>query len=207
MVVVVLGASGRTGRLVVHALARTGWTVRAGMRNWRRNVPGRVITDLTADPDALVSAFLGADAVINTSGAACADPGALALVDRDGAIAGIHAAERAGVRRFVQLSAMYADAPDQGDRLVRSILVAKQVSDNVLARSSLVWTIVRAGTLTDEPGTGRVTAAVHLVDGHIPRADIAAVLARTLVEPATENRGFDVHSGDVAIPVALAGLR
>jgi uncharacterized protein YbjT (DUF2867 family) len=210
--VTVLGASGRTGRLVVRALVRWDYQVRAGLRNRRRAeaVAGLgatpIVADLAGDPDELVESFGGSDVVINCAGAADPDPAAVNLIDRDGAIAAIRAAERAGVRRYLQLSAMFADAPDQGDRLVRSILRAKQISDTVLRRSSLVWTVVRAATLTDEPGTGRIAAASHLEAGRIPREDVAAVLLGCLIEPLTENRGFDVRSGDLPVPAALRRL-
>jgi uncharacterized protein YbjT (DUF2867 family) len=210
MVVTVLGASGRTGRHLVRLLVRQGHTVRAGVRNGRRReaVAGLggtpVIADLATDPRELVDAFLGSDAVINVAGAADPAPAAVNMVDRDGAIAAVRAAERAAVTRYVQLSAMFADAPDQGDPLVRSILFAKQISDTVLRRSSLVWTVVRAATLTDEPGTARVQAASHLEAGRVPRQDVAAVLAACLTEPRTENRGFDVRAGDGGLPVAAA---
>jgi uncharacterized protein YbjT (DUF2867 family) len=212
MVVTVLGSSGRTGRLLVRLLVRRGHTVRAGLRNRRREpavaglgaVP--VIADLAVDPAELVDVFTGSDVVVNAAGAADPDPAAVNLIDRDGAVAAIRAAERAAVRRYVQLSAMFADAPDQGDRLVSSILYAKQVSDAALRRSSLVWTVVRAATLTDEPGTGRVEVAGHLAAGRVPRGDVAAVLARCLTEPGTENRGFDVRSGSTPVATALAAL-
>lgn len=212
MVVTVLGASGRTGRHVVRLLVRQGHSVRAGVRNGRRKeaVAGlgatAVIADLCVNPDELVDVFVGSHVVINVAGAADPDPDAVALVDRDGAIAGIRAAERAAVRRYIQLSAQFADAPDQGNRLVRSILYAKQISDNVLRRSSLVWTVVRAGTLTDEPGTGRVTVASHLDAGRVSRQDVAAVITACLREPHTENRGFDMHAGTLPIAAALATL-
>jgi uncharacterized protein YbjT (DUF2867 family) len=212
MVVTVLGSSGRTGRHIVRLLVRQGHAVRAGVRNGRRReaVAGLgaqpVIADLCVDPDELVDVFTGSDVVINAAGAADPDPAAVALVDRDGAMAGVRAAERAAVRRYVQLSAQFADAPDQGDRLVRSILYAKQVSDDVLRRSSLVWTVVRAGTLTDEPPTGRVAVAGHLDAGRVSRQDVAAVITACLKEPRTENRGFDVHNGPLPVPAALAAL-
>jgi uncharacterized protein YbjT (DUF2867 family) len=212
MVVTVLGSSGRTGRHIVRLLVRQGHSVRAGVRNGRRGeavadlgaIP--VIADLCVNPDELVDVLVGSDVVINAAGAADPDPAAVALVDRDGAIAGVRAAERAGVRRYVQLSAQFADAPDQGDRLVRSFLYAKQISDNVLRRSSLVWTVVRAGTLTDEPATGRVAVAGHLDAGRVSRQDVAAVITACLREPRTENRGFDVHAGTSPVPAALASL-
>jgi uncharacterized protein YbjT (DUF2867 family) len=212
VVITVLGATGRTGRHVLRLLTGRGFDVRAGLRNRKRGeaIAGLgatpVVTDLASDPDELVEAFAGSDVVINCAGAADPDPAAVNLIDRDGAIAAIRSAERAGVSRYVQLSAMFADAPDQGDRLVRSILYAKQISDTVLHRSSLVWTVVRAATLTDEPGTGRVTAAGHLDAGRISREDVAAVILGCLAEPLTEHRGFDVRSGDLPVAAALAAL-
>ncbi|MFI7675061.1 NAD(P)H-binding protein [Actinophytocola sp. NPDC049390] len=212
MVVTVLGSSGRTGRHIVRLLVRQGHQVRAGVRDGRRKeaVDGLgatpVVADLCVQPDELVDVFTGSDVVINAAGAADPDPAAVALIDRDGATKAVRAAERAAVRRYVQLSAQFADAPDQGDRLVRSILYAKQVSDAALRRSTLVWTVVRAGTLTDEPGTGRVTIAGHLSAGRVPRQDVAAVIAACLTEPRSENRGFDLHSGRTPVPAALAAL-
>jgi len=212
MVITVLGSSGRTGRHVVRLLARRGHTVRAGLRSHRRfpavagfgAVP--VVADLASDPAELVEVFTGSDVVINCAGAADPDPAAVSLIDRDGAIAAIRSAERAGVRRYLQLSAMFADAPDQGDRLVRSILYAKQVSDSALRRSSLVWTVLRLAVLSDEPGTGRVAAASRLDAGRIPREDVAAVVLGCLGQPRTENLGFDLRSGDLPVAVALANL-
>lgn len=186
--------------------------MRAGLRSRRRfeAVAGLgatpVIADLAVDPAELVDVFTGCDAVINCAGAADPDPDAVSLIDRDGAIGAIRSAERAGVRRYVQVSAMFADAPDQGDPLVRSILAAKQISDTALRRSSLVWTVVRPGILTDEPGTGRIAAAAHLDAGRIPRADVAAAVFGCLIEPRTENRGFDLRSGDLPVAAALANL-
>jgi uncharacterized protein YbjT (DUF2867 family) len=212
MQVTVLGASGRTGIHVVRLLAARGHTVRAGLRSRRRAEVLRdenakpVVADVTADRDVLVEVFKDSDVVITTIGAPDPEPESVNLVDRDGAIAAIRAAEVAGVPRFIQLSAQFADSPDQGDRLVRSILLAKQVSDSVLKKSALTWTIVRPGTLTDGPATGRVKVAGHLEPGRITRRDVAAVLVGVLGEPLTENRGFDVVSGDFPVAPALASL-
>jgi uncharacterized protein YbjT (DUF2867 family) len=212
MQVTVLGATGRTGIHVVRLLAARGHTVRAGLRSRRRAEVLRdenakpVVADVTADRDELVEVFKDSDVVISTIGAPDPEPESVNLVDRDGAIAAIRAAEVAGVPRYIQLSAQFADSPDQGDRLVRSILLAKQISDSVLQKSALIWTIVRPGTLTDGPATGRVKVAGHLEPGRITRRDVAAVLVGVLGEPLTENRGFDVVSGDFPVAPALATL-
>jgi uncharacterized protein YbjT (DUF2867 family) len=212
MLVTVLGAAGRTGIHVVRLLRARGHTVRAGLRSRQRAEELKqlgahpVVADVTADPYDLVEAFAGADVVISAIGAPDPEPASVGLVDRDGAIAAIEAAEKAGVPRYVQLSAQFADSPDQGDRLVRSILLAKQVSDSVLRRSSLNWTIVRPGTLTDDPPSGRVKVARHLEPGRVARQDVAAVLVAALDEPLAENRGFDVVSGEIPVAAALASI-
>jgi uncharacterized protein YbjT (DUF2867 family) len=212
MQVTVLGASGRTGFHVARLLAAKGHTVRAGLRSRRRAEVLQdlrvqpVVADVTADPDELVEAFRGSEVVISAIGAPDPEPASVNLVDRDGAVTAIRAAETAGVARYIQLSAQFADSPDQGDRLVRSILLAKQISDIALRKSALTWTIVRPGTLTDGPATGRVKVAGHLEPGRITRQDVAAVLVGVLQEPLTENQGFDVVSGEFPVAPALAAL-
>ncbi|WP_328645275.1 SDR family oxidoreductase [Amycolatopsis sp. NBC_00348] len=212
MQVTVLGASGRTGFHIARLLAAKGHAVRAGLRSRQRAEVLRdldvepVVADVTADPEDLVEAFLGSDVVIAAIGAPDPEPASVNLVDRDGSVTAIHAAEKAGVARYIQVSAQFADSPDQGDRLVRSILLAKQLSDLALQKSALTWTIVRPGTLTDGPATGRVKVAGHLEPGRVTRLDVAAVVVGVLGEPLTENRGFDVVSGDFPVGPALAAL-
>ena len=52
--------------------------------------------------------------------------------------------------------------------------------EDLLARSGLATTVLRPGSLTDDPGTGRVTLARHVESGSIPRDDVAAVLLALL---------------------------
>jgi uncharacterized protein YbjT (DUF2867 family) len=85
-------------------------------------------------------------------------------------------------------------------------LRAKGQAEKKLAESGLSYTIVRPGALTDEPGTGRVTAGPQLDRGQIARADVAAVLAAVLATPSTAGQSFDVLSGDVPIAEAIAAL-
>ena len=119
----------------------------------------------------------------------------------------IEAARAEGVGRYVMVSAMgAANPPADGGEVYREYLRAKAGADRALEESGLAFTIVRPGGLTDEPGTGRVEVAGHLAAGRIPRGDVAAVLARCLTEPGTENRGFDVRAGTTPVATALAAL-
>lgn len=104
MQVTVLGASGRTGFHIARLLAAKGHTVRAGLRSRQRAEVLRdldvepVVADVTADPEDLVEAFLGSDVVIAAIGAPDPEPASVNLVDRDGSVTAIHAAEKAGCR-------------------------------------------------------------------------------------------------------------
>ena len=90
---------------------------------------------------------------------------------------------------------------------MRGYLQAKAEADEYVRASGLDYTIVRPGSLTDDPGTGLVTASTTLGNrGPVPRADVAAVLAAALTTPATIGKTFELFAGDTPIPEALAAL-
>ncbi|HEX4977163.1 MAG TPA: SDR family oxidoreductase [Nocardioides sp.] len=159
------------------------------------------------DVERLAGGLDGADAVVFAAGGG---PGSGAArketVDKGAAILLADAAERAGVRRYLMVSAMGTERADpSSDDVFQVYLRAKQAADDDLRARDLDWTVVRPGRLTDDPGTGRVRVGT-LERGDIPRADVAAVLAGCLDSPATVRRTFDVLGGDVPVDEALAGL-
>jgi putative NADH-flavin reductase len=161
----------------------------------------------------LADRLAGADAVVFAAGAGPNSGAARKLtLDRDGAILLADAAERAGVRRYLMVSAIATDDfdPDQaGDdsaEVFQVYLRAKSEADADLRTRDLDWTVVRPGGLTDDPPTGRVTAAEHTGRGSIPRADVAAVLAELLATGAGVRRQFELIGGDRLISEAVAGL-
>lgn len=149
----------------------------------------------------LAAHLAGADAVVFAAGAGPGSGAARKLtVDRDGAILLADAAERAGVRRIVVVSAIAADRFDPGsDDVFQIYLHAKSEADADIRARTLDWTIVRPGSLTDEPATGRVQVGDTVPDGSIPRADVAAVLASVLIEGRAIRRQFELTSGDTGI--------
>ncbi len=162
-----------------------------------------------ANPDDVVSALAGADAAVFAAGAG---PGSgltrKDTVDRAAAALFAEAAERAGVRRFVQISAMAlerADDPSVGE-VFAAYLKAKAAAEDDLRARSLDWTILRPGRLTDDPGTGRVRLAEQVARGDISRQDVAAVLLAVLDEPHTIRRTVEVVVGDTPIAEALSAL-
>ena len=71
-----------------------------------------------------------------------------------------------------------------------------------MAASGLDYTIVRPGSLTDDPGTGKVR--IESVLGNrdsVPRDDVAAVLAEVLgAEGRDRSKPSSSSPGDIPIP-------
>ena len=211
MRVVVTGAGGQTGRLVVQMLAEAGHDV-VGVVRRPDQVPrvaalraSALLGDLTElAPVELEPVLAGADAVVWAAGAG--QGGDPLAVDAEACVALQRVADTVGVARWVQVSSMFADRPDHGPPFLQQVLAAKRRSDEALRHSALGWTIVRPGGLTDRPGTGLVQLGVGLPAGMVPRADVAAVVATCLDTPATAQRAFDLVSGPDPIRAALDAL-
>jgi uncharacterized protein YbjT (DUF2867 family) len=157
-----------------------------------------VVADLT---ETVVHAVRGCDAVIFAAGSGGEDVWG---VDRDGAIALMDAAESQQADRFVMVSSINADAPEQGPEPLAEYLRAKGEADDSLRETGLTHTIVRPGALTNDPGTGLIDVGADLgATGTIPRADVARTLVATLPKASTFERSFDLLAGDEPIDDAL----
>jgi len=211
MQIVIAGGHGQIAMLLHPLLNARGHQARALIRNpdhaeeVRRTGAEPVLCDLEAEGD--ISEAVGpGDAIVFAAGAGPGSGAARKLtIDRDGAIRLIAAAVRNGIRRYVMISAMYAEEP-RGNEVFQTYLHAKAEADEALRHSGLDYTIVRPGHLTNDPGRGRVRLAAQLPHGEIPRADVAAVLAHVVESPATVGRQFDVTSGEQAIAEAVTSM-
>lgn len=156
----------------------------------------------------LAELIKGADALVFAAGAGPdSGPARKMTVDRDGAILLADAAELAGVRRYVVISAMAADDFVVGSEEVFQIyLRAKAEADEIVRTRDLDWTIVRPGGLTDDEATDRVQIADSTGRGQIPRDDVAEIVVRLVVDGTAVRRQFEVISGDTPIPEALGAL-
>ncbi|MEW1546689.1 SDR family oxidoreductase [Streptomyces tsukubensis] len=168
-----------------------------------------VVLDLeSAGVDEVAEVLRGADAAVFAAGAG---PGSgiprKDTVDRGAAVLFADAAERAGVRRYVVVSSMGADARHEGDGQFDAYLRAKGAADDdIRARSGLDWTILRPGALTDDAGTGLVRLAASTGRGPVPRDDVAAVLSELLDTPATAGLTLELINGSVPVSVAVRDI-
>jgi uncharacterized protein YbjT (DUF2867 family) len=166
-----------------------------------------VVCDLEASDD--VSACVaGADAVVFAAGAG---PGSGAerkqTMDLGGALKLIDAANANGIRRYVIVSSIGAHDPGGGAGPMGPYLQAKHDADVAVEQSGLDFTIVRPGSLTDDPGTGLVSATTSMGGrGPVPRDDVAATLYAALQMDSTIGKTFELFAGETPIEDALRAL-
>jgi uncharacterized protein YbjT (DUF2867 family) len=168
-----------------------------------------VVCDLEHAEEADVArAVDGADAVVFAAGAGPGSgPERKWTMDYGGAVKLLAAAKAGGVSRYVMVSSRGADPDAPGDDTFAVYLRAKGRADAELRASGVAYTIVRPALLTDDPGTGRISAGEHVDGEHISRQDVSAVLAFALHDPALARATFEVAEGDTPIEQALAACQ
>jgi uncharacterized protein YbjT (DUF2867 family) len=217
MRVVVAGGHGKVALLLEHLLAERGDQAVGLIRNpvhvanVQKTGAEAVVCDLEAASAADVAGLLsGADAVVFAAGAgAGSGVPRKDSVDRGASVLMADAAERARVRRFVQISSMGAGRPPQpgADEAWAAYITAKTAAEADLRVRDLDWTIVRPGRLTDAPATGRIRLAAPPVPrGAVSRADVAAVIGALLDEPGTGHKTLELTGGDSPIAAAVRGI-
>lgn len=212
MDVLIAGGHGKIARRLIRLLAREGHTARGLIRNPDHaadiEADGGIPVLCDLERDDVTPHVRGADAIVFAAGAGPGSgPERKQTVDYGAAVKCVDAAEAVGVRRFVIISSIGAHDPEAGPEPMRPYLRAKAAADARVAASSLDWTIVRPGSLTDDPGTGLVDVSTELGrSGPVPRDDVALVLAETLEAPNTIHLTFEVFQGDVPVREAVRAL-
>ncbi|MFE2108585.1 NAD(P)-dependent oxidoreductase [Kitasatospora sp. NPDC059463] len=207
MEIVVVGAAGRTGRLVVEKALADGHGVTALLRDPARPVAEHErLTKVRGDvfdAGSLTGPLEGKDAVVVALGVT--GRGATTVFS-EGVRNVIAAARAGGVRRLVAMSSAGLETGHLPavqrfvaglvvDRIYRNIHLDLGRMEAEIEAGSLDWTIVRAPMLTDGPATPGYRA---VVGGHLPRAsrvaraNVADYIVTHLDDPATFGRRVEV---------------
>ena len=203
--VFVIGVTGATGSRVARQLCERGDQV-AGLHRRIEQAEGlrqqgieAVHGDLTTiTVEELSAGMKGADAVLFAAGASEEGNRVADAVDGRGMVAATAAAEAAGVRRFLHVSA-FPDAwrdrrmPEEFEHYMK----VKRRADVHLAATTLDWVIVRPGTLTNVAGTGLVRLGLAIPYDEVPRDDLAAVLAELVHVARIRRLILELTSGDM----------
>lgn len=214
MKVLVIGAHGNIGQKVIQLLVDSGHQVVAGVRKQTQfddfnDKVQPIQFDLEALPNQLASLMVGIDAIIFTAGSG-GKTGAdkTMLVDLDGAVKSMQAAEIAGVKRFIIVSALYTDDRSKWQGDMRPYYAAKYYADQwLINQTNLDYTIIRPGRLTDDDATGNILLTVDKdVAGAISRQDVAQTVVDSLDAPQTKQKIFNIINGDTKINSAISEL-
>lgn len=208
--VFVIGAAGKVGSRLTTRLSSAGHEVIALHRNEQQSERLKalgatpLLGNLTElDASQLASAMASSDTVVFTAGAGGAGMELTNAIDGKGLENAVNAAQLAGVRRFLLVSA-FPEALRGGDTSegFENYMKVKKQADVVLASSELDWVILRPGTLVENPGTGNVRAGLAIPYGEIPRDDVAAFLAELIETPQVSRVIIELTQGTTPVDVA-----
>ncbi len=195
MKILVLGATGATGRLIVEKAVAEGHEVVALIRSKAKAadlVGANLIEGDARDPAALTRAIAGCDAVISALGTAMSPFREVTLLSTaTSPLIGVM--EQQNIKRFVCITGLGAgDSRGHGgfffDRLLLPLMLRKVYQDkdrqeDAIRASALDWTIVRPTVLNDKPARGGITASTDLSGIHggtIARSDVAQFVVEQL---------------------------
>jgi uncharacterized protein YbjT (DUF2867 family) len=199
----VLGATGGTGRLIVSQAVTRGYDVTALVRSAEKagDLKGAKLVVGDARYEAsLRQALEGRTAVISALGTPASPFREVTLLST-ATRALVSAMKAEQVSRLVCITGMGAgDSAGHGgfvfDRLIfplllRKVYVDKDRQEAIVRASGLDWSLVRPSVLNDKPGHNTVRAITDLSDFHggtISRADVASFVLDQLGSDAWRHR-------------------
>lgn len=203
MKLLVVGATGTLGRQVVrHALAE-GYEVRCLVRSYKKanflkEWGAELVGGDLCEPETLVDALVGIDAVIDAATVRTTDSNSVRRVDWDGKVALIQATVKANIKRFIFFSFLDAEKYPQVP-----LLEIKRCTELFLAESGLEYTILRpCGFLQElislyaipilEGQSVWIPAGEASPIAYMDSQDVAKFAVRSLTVPETIKQSFPI---------------
>ena len=210
--VLVVGASGGTGRFIIGQLEEQGYEVVPTSRN-----PERAAETIGGDfawremnltsRESVDAAVRDVDFVITAHGATEAEgPNDPEQVDWIGTRRLIDAAGKIGVKHYVMISAASAGNPDAPlNERFGNVLVWKGRAEDYLRASGLRYTIVRGPGLRDNPGGEKPIVLEQGGSGRrlLEREDLATVTVAALNNEAAFGKTFVARNAESGTTVDL----
>lgn len=217
MNVLVVGANGQIGQHLVDLLKNEGHhNPVAFVRKEEqvkqfedKGVKAR-LGDLERSIDDIKESMTDIDAVVFTAGSGgSTGPDKTLLIDLDGAVKVMEAAQESDIKRFIMVSALGAESRERWSEEIKTYYVAKHFADMWLMNSNLDYTIIRPGMLENEESKETVLIKdkiEHSDQFSIPRVDVARIIAASLDNDKTVHKSFDVVTGNQSVEEALNTL-
>ena len=209
MKILVIGATGPTGREIVQQAVAQGHTVTALVRDPVKAgfvAPVQQIVGDALNPISLQRAVHGQEAVLCSLGSSISGPFKEITMLSVGTNHLVAAMQDQSVNRLVCITGIGAgESKGHGPwyynllfqpLILRGVYEDKTRQENIIRQSGLAWTIVRPSILTNGPAKGEqavraLTDLTGIHSGLISRADVAAFCLRELVD------GFYLHQAPV----------
>ena len=215
--VLVVGSTGKTGKLVVSSLSSMNRAnVVAGCRSLEKakklkldqnGVELKGGVDVTDTTENLALAMEGVDVVVIATGFVPGNPfkmnAAAHEVDNEGVVNCVDAAKKAGtVKKIVLISSILTNGREAGladtpgfkiTNAFGGVLDEKLVGEKYLRNSGIDWVIVRpAGLKNDQSGSLIVGAEDAMASGEIDRHLVAEVMARAALDDSAKNKVYEI---------------
>ncbi len=200
MKVLVVGATGRTGKRVVEQLVARQIPVVALVRDLEKGqalLPGQAEIKVgnVLEPATLEAAVGDCDRIICATGATPSfNPLEPYLVDYEGTKNLVNLAKVHNIQQFILVSSLCVSQFFHPLNLFWLILYWKQQAEAYLQASGLTYTIVRPGGLKEENTNlpPLIAPADTLFEGSIPRSQVAEICIEALLAASAQNKVLEV---------------
>ncbi|MDY6873637.1 MAG: SDR family oxidoreductase [Chloroflexota bacterium] len=198
--ILIVGATGRTGRLIVRKRLEVGRRPHILARDpvKARDLFGEDVATFVGDvrqPETLTEAVAGCDTLISAIGSLSpVGPDCPRYVDFEGVANLVDTAREAGVRRFVLISSIAVTHPEHPLNNFGRVLDWKRAGEECLVDSGLNYTIIRPGGLKNTAGDLRrllIDQGDRLV-GFLSRSDLAEACLQALCHPSSHRAIFEL---------------
>ncbi|MDT8380897.1 MAG: SDR family oxidoreductase [Brevefilum sp.] len=210
--ILIVGATGKTGRIIVQKMLDRGDQPRVFVRDQAlaENLFGGNVQAIIGDVrqnESLLPAMDGIDTVISAIGSRTpVGKNCPKRVDYQGVENMVQAAVGAGVRRFILISSIAVTKPGHPMNCFGKVLEYKLKGEDILRNSGMDYLVIRPGGLKDTAG-GKKSLILDQGDhimGTISRSDVAALCLFALDYPGELRLTFEAVESDDEGPQNLA---
>ena len=172
--IIVFGASGGTGKQVVHEALNAGYEVTVIVRNTEDYIFGHPLLEIihgdVFEPETYKNAMVGKDAVVSCLGYHKREP---TTIYSEGITNIMKAMQEGGVKRLICLSNGAIEIPQNASfrvkfeiknilqRIFKYSIADMLLMENILNNSGLNWTVIRPSRLLNSLKTGKYRISIN----------------------------------------------
>lgn len=212
MKILIIGASGRVGKLLTQNLLNKGHKVigtsRAKDELFEHINYTQIQLDISQELDVITENFPEAiDTVYFVSGSGGKN---LLQIDLHGAVKTMQVAENKGIERYIMLSAIFSLSPNkwksEGLESLTDYYLAKHYADLFLInQTKLNYTILQPSALMETKGSGAIELNVEH-HGENSIENVAETLSKLLQSSNTFKKVINMHDGEIPVQEAIDNL-